>query len=58
MIMNKKEFVVLKEFEIPEGYELPELEKLVNWEFFKNEKVDKNWINDYFENILKESIDH
>lgn len=45
-------------FNIPEGYEPPEIEKLVNWEFFKKEEVDKDWINEYFENILKEVLDN
>lgn len=43
-------------FNIPEGFD-PKVEDIVNYEFFKKDEVDKDWINSYFENILKEVID-
>ena len=44
------------DFSFPEGYN-PQVEDVVNYDFFKDEVVDKLWIEEFFENFMKESID-
>lgn len=44
------------DFSFPEGYN-PQVEDVVNYDFFKDEVVDKLWVEEFFENFMKESID-
>lgn len=44
-------------FNIPEDFN-PKVEDVVNYDFFKGEVVDKLWVEEFFENFMKESIDN
>lgn len=45
------------EFNIPEDFN-PKVEDVVNYDFFKDKVVDKLWIEEFFENFMKETIDN